>query len=262
VNGVLLQAACYLAYHSETLPPTGCRLYLQDPFHPLLQALLKAEEAYNFALEWKRFALMAKAQLFMGHAYRAMGIWDQAYEAYVRAASHPEFAADTSEEGLEMLTRLCAEMRDGRKPSGRVREVIGNEWKTGVLGGLFRCGTFGDLSVRSRDGAAVAIVQKIQMVREQELVKRIGNDREVVEDGKEDEDVRETGEGEEHDGQGDDFEDETDDKSEIDWIAIGSRKIATVDPHGLKLCVPRLEYRPLRSVRGRLIPRRKLWANR
>ncbi|OIW28974.1 hypothetical protein CONLIGDRAFT_704257 [Coniochaeta ligniaria NRRL 30616] len=260
-NRVLLQAACYLAvYHGEDPPPTGCPISLQDPLHPLLQALRKAEEAYHFALEWKRFELMAKAQLFRGHAYRAMGMWDLAYEAYLRAASYPMFAADKSEEGLEALTRLCAEMGAGKKPSGSVREETGGERRKAVVRGLFRCGTFGDLGARGRDDASVSLVQERRTVQQLDQAERAWEDQRVVGDGEDDEaEYRSgTGKGDDDYGHGDGAEDETGDESEIDWIAIGSREASMAGSPGLKLS-PRPGFPPLRSARGRLVPRRKLW---
>lgn len=261
-NKTLLQAACSLARHGDAFPPTDCPIHLQDPCHHLLQALRRAEEVYSLALEQKRFELMAKAQLFRGHAYKAMGMWDLTYEAYVRAASHREFAADTSEEGLEALTSLCGGLRSGRTPLVHVNEVTGAEQRGNhVVRGLFRCGTFGDIGARGRDDASMPSMQMTGAAQQEELAAKEWDNMELGEDRKENLHGGDlpTGKGRNEDVQGDDHEDEGDEESEIDWIAIGSCKTSIDDSPGPTLYT-RSEYPPLRSARGRLVPRKKLWA--
>lgn len=204
---------------------------------------------------------MAKAQLFRGHAYKAMGMWDLAYEAYVRAASHREFAADTSEEGLEALTSLCAGMRSGRTPLVHVSEVTGAERGNHIARRLFRCGTFGDIGARGRDDASMPSAQKIQAVQQEELAAKEWDNMEFVEDRKGNlhgGDLS-TGKGRNEDVQADDHEDVGDEESEIDWIALGFCETSIDDSSGPPL-YKRSEYPPLRSARGRLVPRKKLWA--
>ncbi|KAH8902754.1 hypothetical protein BR93DRAFT_972463 [Coniochaeta sp. PMI_546] len=218
VNGMLLQAACHLAYHSGNHPSPGCASKTQDLLPTPFQALRKAEEAFDFALKWNRFELVAKAQLFKGHAYREMEKWDLAYEAYVRAASHPEFAADKSEEGLEALTRFCAEMRYGAKMSEQSRKVIGGGTKKEIARGLLRCGTFGDIGARGRDDAQVSPMSGTLTAQRLKHDKQLHNNLKVVEtqevDDYEDEVAvavgLEKGIIQDYHGQGDGFGDEQD----------------------------------------------------
>lgn len=197
---------------------------------------------------------MAKAQLFRGHAYRAMGLWDLAGAAYVRAASHPDFAADRSEEGLEGLTRLCAEMRDGRMPSagnGRRRR--------GVFGGLFRCGTFGDVERRNAGVSALKTpVGEEQVGVEKRMCERV-RFVEDGEDGGDEKTAREDhGGGSDEDHGGGDGQVDVTDEGEIDWIAIGANDARRLgDPARRKVC-RRSGYPLLRSARGRLLGRRKM----
>lgn len=260
VNAILLKSACHLASYSGPPPPIGRPISLQDPLHPLLQALSKADEAYDYALAWQRFELVAKAQLFRGHAYRAIGLWDLAYDAYVRAARHPGFAGDRSEEGLEALTRYCAEMRDGKKPSGRVGGMKDGERKREVKG-LFRCGTFGNLrGMDESDDAGTGSQEDRKREQEQEeLEKQIREELGVVEDGGKDknaikgfDDRRDEGQG------GGDGQVDGDDESEIDWIAIGASD-PDIDDRPKPLRRP--GYPPLRSARGRFVTQRKMWTS-
>ncbi|KAB5515241.1 hypothetical protein GE09DRAFT_1263735 [Coniochaeta sp. 2T2.1] len=262
-NSNLLRAACSLAYHGFDLPATTMPVNVKDPLHPLLQALHKAEEMLNFAVAKGRYDLAAKAQLFKGHAYRAMGIWDLAYEAYVRAASDPDFAGDTSARGLEAETMFCAEMRY-RALRLHVRDIVVDHdvERGGFVRGLFRCGTFGPVErqVEGDDGGAgehPVVGEDIEQ-QQRKLEEEIWLDLGLTGDASESEGVWESGGEEGGEGGGDGQEDDDDeDSSEIDWLAIGSPQSSVYERPPRPQPYPRLK-RPLRSVRGQSIPRRKL----
>lgn len=198
--------------------------------------------------------------MFRGHAYRAMGLWDLAYDAYVRAASHPGFAGDRSEEGLECLTRLCAEMRDGRKLSGRVREENLGGPKRGGVKGLFRCGTFGDLE-RRRTEDAVAYVRETPVRGQGGLDKRVFEYSGFVDDGGggDKKNASEDQDGGSSEGRGcGDGQVELDEEGEIDWIAVGAND-ARIGELPRRKARHRSGYPPLRTARGRHLSKTKVW---
>ncbi|KAB5577545.1 hypothetical protein GE09DRAFT_1260200 [Coniochaeta sp. 2T2.1] len=262
-NSNLLRAACSLAYHGFDLPPTTMPVNVKDPLHPLLQALHKAEDLLNFAVAMGRYDLAAKAQLFKGHAYRAMGIWDLAYEAYVRAASDPDFAGDTSARGLEAETMFCAEMRY-RALRLPVKHIVveHDAERGGFVRGLFRCGTFGPVErdvERDDDGAGKKPVEEENIEQQQRrLEEDIWVDLGLTGDASESEGGWESGGEGRGEGGGDGQDDDGDeDSSEIDWLAIGSPASSVYERPPRLQPYPPLK-RPLRSVRGQSIPRRKL----
>jgi hypothetical protein len=176
-----------------------------------------------------------------------LGWWDQAYAAYVRAASVRDFAADESEGGLEAVTRLCAEMRD------RMNGVSGVKIGAGGLGrGLLRCGTFGNVKGRREVGTWGA-------KRPGRMGKGQKTDVGDVKDANEDEDGWATTDVDDDEGRDDGKE-----EPEIDWIAIGSTKppVLIYPPFTTEPPVPTKRpvcpkcglWRPvLRSMRGRYI---------
>ncbi|KAJ9150028.1 hypothetical protein NKR19_g5461 [Coniochaeta hoffmannii] len=248
INALLLRSACHLASYSGPSPPTERPISLHDPLHPVLQALRAADQACSFALAWQSSQLIAKAHLFRGHAYRAIGLWDMAYEAYVKAASYPDFARDRSGEGLEALTRYCAEMRDGRKRSSRRGEVKG----------LFRCGTFGDLGGKMKLDAAVGAGEKQE--HEEQMVKHLicEEDRGAFEDGGRDGNGSAEGDGRGNKSRtGREGHLNGDDECDIDWLTIGNTDQPGGDTPNRK-AAPRPGYPPLRSTRGKLVPSRTM----
>jgi hypothetical protein len=196
--------------------------------------------------------------MFCGHAFREIGLWDMAYAAYVKAAGYREFARDKSEAGLEALTKYCAEMRDGRKPSSKSGEGKATERKLGLVKGLLRCGTFGDLAqMASGDGAGIVrnASEPQQQTGEQGVCDSLG----PREDNYLDEHMEIEGDPGTDDH--DDAQDTAPGEIDIDWLAIGGSESRTGATAHVRTS-PRFGYPPLRSARGKLITWGKLWHNR
>jgi hypothetical protein len=176
-----------------------------------------------------------------------------AYEAYVRAASHREFAGDRSEEGLEAFTRYCAEMRDGKKSSERVTEAQGGTSKREVKG-LFRCGTFGDLSQKTSTDAGLDVWEEQE--DGMQLVEGVQDSLRILDDCGSKHKARDSMDGAvAADVDLADGKQQVDMDDELDWLSIvsadsqrrGYMKVRTAHPPA---------YPPSRSARGQLIMRK------